>query len=373
MHKKQLPDLWLLFTFLILLSLGLVLIFSATPTTSLEFGDIYYYFKRQLLYVGLALFAAWVGFRMNYLHLRRWSIFILLFAIGLLLILFVPGLGRSAGGATRWIYLGPLSFQPSELAKLAIIIFLANALVNKGSRIKDFVNGILPLLLIVFFTAAIIFLQPDLGTAIMLVLIAFSMLYAGGARVWHLLILFFLGVEAVLALSMNSPYRMNRLMAFVDPWKDPLGIGFNIIQSLLAVGSGGVLGVGLGASMQKFFYLPGQYTDFIFAILCEETGFLGAAIVLGLFLAFSIRGIRTAVHAGDQFGRLLSFGIIVWIAGQAILNMGVVVGLLPTTGIPLPFLSFGGTSLILSSFAVGILLNISKTRINTNKNANQHE
>jgi cell division protein FtsW len=356
---KKTPDLLILFSFLTLISLGLIMVFSATPSTAFEAGDIFYYFKKHLFYIILAILALDLGWRFDLKKLRRYSPIIFLTSLLLLILLFIPGLGKTAGGATRWYAFASLSFQPSEFAKLTLILFLAHIICNKGEKIKDAAAGLLPPLCLTMAPAILVFGQPDLGSAIMLVLIALSMLFSGGARLWHLIIIFLLSVQTALALSLSSAYRLKRLLAFMDPWKDPLGIGFNIIQSLLAVGSGGFLGAGLGASSQKFFYLPGQYTDFIFAILCEELGFVGASVTVILFLILVVRGLRTAYLTSDNYSRLVACGIAAWIGFQALINLGVVLSLVPATGIPLPFISFGGTSLFFSSLAVGILLKIS--------------
>jgi cell division protein FtsW len=262
-------------------------------------------------------------------------------------------------GALRWIDLVFFSFQPSEVIKFTMILFLAHLLAKREEMIKDFFGGLVPPLLLVGIVTAIIVLQPDLGTAIAIAGTAFIMLFAAGANLWHLAGIGAIGIGGVVGLTLSSPYRAQRLVAYLNPWKDPHGIGFHIIQSLLAVGSGGLFGAGLGASRQKFFYLPQQFTDFIYAILCEELGFVGGVGVIVLFIIFAARGYRIALMAEDGFRSLLATGLVSWITLQALINMLVVVGLLPTTGIPLPFISYGGTATVVSLFSVGILLNIS--------------
>jgi cell division protein FtsW len=284
------------------------------------------------------------------------SMSLLLATLASLALVLVPHIGRVAGGARRWLsFGGPLNFQPAELAKLAVILYLAHFLANRGERTREFGAGMIPALVVLGLTAAPILKQPDLGSALILVLITFAMLFAGGARLEHLA-----AVPAVLAVIFRAGYRSQRLLAFLNPWRDPRGSGFHIIQSLLAIGSGGLVGLGLGHSRQKFFYLPERHTDFIFAIISEELGLVGSLVVILLFAALAVWGFRIAARCQDRYGALLASGLTTMLVGQAVLNIGVVSGSLPITGVPLPFISFGGSSLVLNDIAVGILLNISQ-------------
>lgn len=358
MRKVKLDYLFL-FSVLALTAIGLVMVFSASPTMTLKSGDTFYYIKRHLFYLLLGFSAMYFALKIDLTKLRRWSVWIFIASLALLLLVFVPGVGRRVLGASRWIDLVFISFQPSELIKFTMILIMANLLAKIGKNITDFLRGLAPILLLIGVVAAIIIKQPDLGTAIAIASTSFVMLFAAGAKLVHLGVIAGVGITGIVILSLTSPYRLRRMLAYLDPWKDPKGVGFHIIQSLLAVGSGGLFGLGLGASRQKFFYLPQQFTDFIFAILCEEMGFLGGLVVIGLFILFSVRGIRIAFLVKDDFSYLLATGLIAWLSLQAIMNLMVVVGLLPTTGIPLPFISYGGTATIINLFSAGIILSIS--------------
>jgi cell division protein FtsW len=273
----------------------------------------------------------------------------------------LPHIGREAGGARRWIGIGgPLEFQPAEMAKLAIVLYLANFLANRGERSREFGSGMIPPLLVLGALALPILKQPDLGSALIVVMITFVMLFVGGARITHLLSIGAAAVPIGMLVIFRAGYRSQRLLAFLNPWRDPRGSGFHIIQSLLALGSGGIFGVGLGHSRQKFFYLPERHTDFIFSIIGEELGLIGTGVVILLFLLLAIWGYRIASRAPDRYGALLTTGLVTMLVGQAVLNIGVASGSLPITGVPLPFISFGGSSLVLCCIAVGILLNISQ-------------
>jgi cell division protein FtsW len=357
--RKPKIDYIFLFSVLTLTAIGLIMIFSASPTMAMKLGDSYFYLKRHIFYLLLGFAALYFGVRVDLEILKKWSAPILALSVLVLLLVYIPGVGRRVSGALRWIDLLFFSFQPSELIKFTMVLFLAKMLSASGENIKNFFGGLLPPLALVGVVCAIIVGQPDLGTALAIAGTSFIMLFSAGASLFHLSLLGVLGIAGVIGLSINTEYRMNRLIAFLNPWKDPQGTGFHIVQSLLAIGSGGFFGQGLGASRQKFFYLPQQFTDFIFAILCEELGFVGGAGVVALFILFAVRGIRIALTAGDNFSSLLATGLVSWITLQAIINIMVVVGLLPTTGIPLPFISYGGTATIMSLFSVGILLNIS--------------
>jgi cell division protein FtsW len=357
-HKKNI-DYLLLFAVIALLSVGLLMVFSASPTMGLKYGDSYYFIKRHIFYLLVGGVAFFYGFKIDLFYLKKWAGMLFLFSIVCLLLVYVPGVGKKISGASRWIDIGIFTFQPSELIKIAMIIFLANTLSRLGNKIRDFYQGLLPVLAIIAVVLALVVKQPDLGTAMVIGCISFALLFLAGARFLHLGALGGIALIGVLILSVTSSYRLRRLVAYLDPWKDPQGIGFQIIQSLLAVGSGGLWGLGLGASRQKYFYLPQQFTDFIFAILCEELGCIGGMAMVFFFAIFMIRGLKIAKEETDSFNSLLAAGLVIWITIQALINMLVVVGVLPTTGVPLPFISYGGTSTVMSLFATGILLNLS--------------
>lgn len=352
-------DYIFLFSVLALSAIGAIMVFSASPTMALKLGDSYYFLKRHILYILLGFSALYLSLRIDLKTMKKWAFPILIASFLLLFLVYIPGVGKRISGASRWIDLMFISFQPSELIKFTSVLFLAALLSAWGDRLKDFVKGLLPVLIFIGIILTPIILQPDLGTAVSIGGTAFIMLFVAGANRWQLLGIGGAGIAGAIGLAISSPYRMRRLVAYINPWKDPQGTGFHIIQSLLAVGSGGLFGLGLGASRQKFFYLPQQFTDFIFAILCEELGFIGGAGVVLLFAVFAARGIRIALRAEDDFASLLAIGLVSWLTLQAIINIMVVLGLVPTTGIPLPFISYGGTATIVNLFAVGILLNIS--------------
>jgi len=355
-------DYIFLFSVLALSAIGLIMIFSASPTMGLKLGDSFFFIKRHLFYLLLGFFALYFGFRIDLEHLKKWAGLIFAISMVLLISIYIPGVGRKVLGASRWIDLGILSFQPSELMKFSTVLFLAVILTNRREKIKDYFAGLLPPVVLTGIVAVLIIRQPDLGTALTIAGTSFIMLFVAGAELWQLGLIGGVGVMGVIGLSVISPYRMQRLLAYLDPWKDPQGIGFQIIQSLLAVGSGGIIGLGMGASRQKFFYLPQQFTDFIFAILCEELGFLGGLGVVVLFILFAGRGLRIVLSTSDRFKSLLAAGIVSWITLQGLINIMVVLGIIPTTGIPLPFISYGGTATIVNLFVVGVVLNISKNK-----------
>ncbi len=358
MPKTKGLDYIFLFTVLALAAIGTIMVFSASPTLGLKLGDGFYFIKRHLFYLLIGFAALYFGFRLDLDALKRRAGLIFLASLLLLLLVYIPGVGRKVLGASRWIELGVLSFQPSELIKFTMVLFLAQFLAAHRERLGEFWRGFAPPVLLMTVVAAVIIKQPDLGTALTIGFTSLIMLYAAGADWRHLGLIGGAGALGVAALSLTSPYRLRRLLAYLDPWQDPQGIGFQIIQSLLAIGSGGLLGLGLGASRQKYFYLPQQFTDFIFAILCEELGFIGGVGVVVLFVFFAFRGLRAALAAGDPFKHLLAVGLVAWIMVQALMNIMVVVGLIPTTGIPLPVISYGGTATIINFFAAGVVLNI---------------
>ncbi len=361
--QTKFGDRTLLVAVMSLLVFGLIMIASAGVVYSeTRFGDSYYFFKRQLLFGVLPGFIVlYLLQKIDYHFWKKLAVPIFFVSVVFLLLVFVPGVGSNIYGASRWIQLGPFSFQPSEMAKLAIIIYLAAWLESRGSaRIKDVLEGMLPFLGIMGLIGFLIMKQPDTGTLGVIVLTSFAIFFVSGARIKHLFSMGIMGLIALWILVKIEPYRFNRILTFLDPGADPQGIGYQINQALLAVGSGGIFGVGLGHSRQKFNYLPEPVGDSIFAVMGEELGILGATILLALFVTLAMRGIKIAKNAPDMFGRLLATGITMWIIMQAFINISANIALVPLTGIPLPFISYGGTSLLFLMAGIGILLNISK-------------
>lgn len=347
----------------LLLIFGLVMISSAGVIYSqTRFGDEYFFFKRQFFYgVIPGLLALFATSKLDYRIWKKFAVPFFFAAIIFLILVFVPGIGSRIYGASRWIQLGPLSFQPSEMAKLAVILYLAAWLESRGThRIKDFFEGLVPFAGIMGAIAFLIMKQPDTGTMGVIMLSACAIFFVSGARLAHIGALVSAGIIGLVILVKIEPYRFNRILAFLDPGSDPQGIGYQINQALIAVGSGGILGVGLGRSSQKFNYLPEPVGDSIFAVIGEELGMVGALVLVTLFIMLAMRGLRIAKNAPDEFGRLVAVGITTWIVAQAFINISANIALVPLTGIPLPFVSYGGTSLMFLLASVGILLNISK-------------
>ncbi|MCK4777805.1 MAG: putative lipid II flippase FtsW [Actinomycetia bacterium] len=347
---------------IILLLFGLIMVLSASSVVAYSWEkDSFYFLKRQIIWVIVGL--GMMGFfaNMDYRILRKFSLTSILLCNAFLVGVFIPGIGKSAGGAERWFSVGPVSFQPSEFAKIAIILFAADYLVKNREKLGD-ISTLYPLLLVSASTIGLILIQPDMGTAICICLVLLTMLFLSGLPFFYLFILGTLGSFLAFIAAISENYRKERLLAFLNPWDDPQGIGFQIIQSLLAFGSGGIFGLGIGASRQKFFYLPAAYTDFIFAIIGEELGLIGTGTVVILFFLFAYFGLRIAFQTKNDFARLVAAGITTLIVGQAVINMGAVTSALPVTGIPLPLISFGGSSLIFSMIAIGIILNIAMNR-----------
>ncbi|HHV72720.1 MAG TPA: stage V sporulation protein E [Clostridia bacterium] len=348
-------------TVITLLSIGVVMVFSASQVTAfVRNGDCYYYLKRQLLWSLIALGVMVVVMKIDYWIIKKFSKLIFFGSFLLLIAVLIPGIGRESHGASRWIPLGSFSLQPSEIAKFALIIYVSLLLEKKQAQIGSFFKGLLPVLLIAGVVGGLILLQPDLGTAFTAMATVGVMLFAAGAKFGHLLGLAASALPLLYIAITSEDYRKRRFLAFLDPWSDPLDTGFHIIQSLYALGSGGLFGVGLGRSRQKLFYLPEQHTDSIFAIIGEELGFIGVTFVVLLFFLFAWRGYKIAITAPDFFSSMLAVGVTSLITFQAIINMGVVTASLPVTGIPLPLISYGGSSLLFTLAGVGILLNISR-------------
>ena len=358
--KKGPPDFVLFVTTLVLLGIGLIMVFSSSAvTTSVNYDDAYYYLKKQMLWAIVGIFSMFVIMKINYSRLKDLSNPIMIIAFVCLILVITP-LGIEIKGSSRWLGIEPFVFTPSELMKLALVMFLAKSLSLNMDKIRNFKEGLAPYLLLLAMVCGLIMLQPDLGTTVVIAGTFLLMITMAGANGAHLGAIAITGLAAVGAAIAVAPYRMQRWYAFLDPWKYASDEGFQTIQSLYALGSGGLFGMGLGRSRQKFFYLPEQYTDFIYAILGEELGFIGAMLVLTLFLLFAWRGFKIALNAPDIYGSLLAAGVTIMIVLQAAINIGVVIGLLPVTGITLPFISYGGTSLLFTLAGVGLLLNVSR-------------
>lgn len=358
--KKGPPDFVLFITTLALIGIGLVMVFSSSAVTAnIDYGDYYYFFKKQLQWALIGLVFMILAMKINLDKLKDLAIPLIIIAFICLIAVITP-LGIDAKGASRQLGFGPMRFSPSEFTKLAMIIFLAKSMEINMNKIGSFTKGVLPYLLILALACGLIMMQPDLGSAFVLAGTVFFMLVVAGAKWSHLGYISLAGFAAVAAAIILEPYRFERIVAFIDPWKYASDEGFQTIQSLYALGSGGLFGLGLGKSRQKFFYLPEQHTDFIFAILGEELGFIGIGLVIILFLLFAWRGFKIALNAPDNFTSLLAAGITTQVVFQAVINIGVVSGALPVTGITLPFISYGGTSLLFSMIGVGLLLNISR-------------
>lgn len=342
-----------------LVAIGIVMVLSASYTRALvQFGDPYHFFKRQLLYTVVAGSLAAAVMRLDLRHLRELAVPLVLLGYALLAV--VLAVGQEIGGARRWIALPFVNLQPSELAKVACINFAAAWGADRADLMGRFWKGPAVPLGAAAVAFALILLEPDFGTAVMLMAVTVAVLVAAGMRLDHLVATGLLALPVMGLLIWLEPYRLARLMTFVDPWADPTGRGWSVIQSLLAIGSGGLFGLGLGQSRQKFAYLPEHHTDFIFAILAEELGLVGALSVLALFVLLAWRGYRVALALEDRYEQLLACGMATLVVGQALLNIGVVSATLPVTGIPLPFVSYGGSSLVTSMAAVGVLLNLSR-------------
>jgi cell division protein FtsW len=357
------PDYTLLVLFGILLVFGLVMLSSASaPVGYAKFGDSYFFIKRQLMYgllPGLFLFLFFSKF--DYHRLTRYAYASFLASIAILVVLFIPGIGSTLGtGARSWIALGSFTLQPAEIVKFLLIIFLSGYLAKKSDTLRSFDQGFLPSLSLGMIPIMLVVIQPDMGTATILFAILFGMFFVAGARFTHLLGLLSIGLVGFVLLVAIAPYRVARLTTFLHPELDPQGIGYQINQAFLAIGSGGIFGAGLGHSQQKFQYLPEVNADSIFAVISEEMGFIVTSGVIILLVFIAMRTLRLAKDAPDTEGRLILTGCMMWFMVQSFFNIGAMVGLLPLTGVPLPFVSHGGTALMMALGALGVMSNVSK-------------
>jgi cell division protein FtsW len=348
---------------LALIIISVVMVYSSSSVVALtSYDDAAFFARRQLMWavVGLLVMAATMRMDHRLLGEQRVVVAVLILSLLLLAATLVPGIGRTINGSRRWLRLGMLSFQPSELAKVALVIYLSYYIAKKGERIRDFMNGITPAYVVAGLFMATAVLQPDFGTTMTIALVAGVMLFVGGANFLHLAGTVLAGLPFIYIAVFHKAYRARRIFSFLDPWADPQGSGHQIIQSFLAFGSGGIFGRGLGEGRQKLLFLPERHSDFIYAVIGEELGLIGALAVLTLFLFLLWRGMRIALAASDRFSRMLAFGITLLVCVQALMNMAVVTGMFPTKGIALPLVSYGGSSLVITLGALGVLLNISK-------------
>ncbi|MGE3911002.1 MAG: putative lipid II flippase FtsW [Chloroflexota bacterium] len=347
----------------LLLAIGAQMVYSASVIIAYnEFGDETYFFTRQLTWIAIGTVGLIAAASIDYRRWQKISLLALILTVIALVLVLVPAFGTVQYGSARWLKLGPLpSFQPSELAKIAVVIYMADWLARKGKNVSKFTTGSIPFLIILSVIAGLVIVEPDMGTAVIICAVAFSVFFVAGANLWHLILGFVPGGLIVAGIVIIfEPYRLERFLGFMDPFGDPLGKGWQAVQTFYALGSGGLLGVGFGMSRQKAYYLPNAHTDSILAIIGEELGLVGTLTVVALLMIVGWRGLRIALRAPDPFGRLLAIGLTAKVVWQAIINIGAVTSSLPYTGVTLPFVSFGGNSLCMTMIGVGLLLSISR-------------
>jgi cell division protein FtsW len=360
MQERKEYDTAILLLAVALTCFGVVMVYSSSSIMAdRRYADGFFFLKRQGVFALIGFATMAVIMRIDYHHMRRLAVPFLLLCVALLVAVLLPGVGTQAGGASRWIRLGMISVQPAELAKIAFIMYMAHSLAKKQEKIKSLKFGFLPYMIVLAVLLLLLLLQPDLGSALTLGAVAMVMLLVAGTRLSYIFSLVILAAPFLYYAVMSVDYRRQRIMSFLNPWDDPSNSGFQIIQSWIAFGTGGPFGNGLGEGKQKLFFLPEAHTDFIFSVVGEELGFAGVAVVATMFLVLVLRGLRTSLLAPDDFGRYLAFGLTVLLGLEASVNMAVVMGMVPTKGLALPFLSYGGTSLVTTLMAVGLLLNIS--------------
>ena len=361
--KQPSADGTILMAAALLTLIGLVMVYSASAVMAQNrFHDSLYFLKRQAAWLGFGFLLLHIASRLDYLVWRKLTLPILGVTAILLLVVLLPSLGVAAKGARRWFHIGAVSVQPAEMAKLATVLYLAMYVTRKEGRMAELVSGFLPPLVVVGLFGGLILMQPDLGTVLVLGTVTFGVLFLGGARLKHLCGLIPIALILLIVAIWKSPYRLQRLMSFLDPGKDPTGVAFQVNQSFLAFGSGKVFGVGLGEGKQKLFFLPEAHTDFVLALVGEELGLIGTALIIILFSVLAFKGFQIAGRAREPFGRYLALGITLLIGVQVLVNAGVATGLLPTKGLTLPLVSYGGSSLLMTLLSIGILLSISRDR-----------
>jgi cell division protein FtsW len=354
-------DPWLVLAVAALVSLGTVMVFNVSYFPGGDaFGDPLHFFRKHLVSIATGIGLCVITMRMGSDRFRTLAYPLLVVATVAMVLVLVPGIGSVRSGARRWLPLGPLTFQPSELAKFALVLYLARSLARRGERVREFWHGIVPHCLMVGMLAALCLLEPDFGTVALWGILLILMLFAAGARLAHLGLFAAAAAPALVAIAITAPYRMKRLTSFLDCTQDALGNGFQLCQALIAFGSGGVSGVGLGQGQQKMYYLPAAHTDFIFSVIGEELGLVGAGLVLALFAVVAFRGLRIAARHPDEFGSLLAFGLTTLIVVQGLLNFGVALGALPTKGLTLPFVSYGGSAMMISLAELGTLMALAR-------------
>ena len=357
-------DKWLLLAVAALLAIGITMVLSTSYLYSQErFTDGTFFFRKQLIAVGAGLIALITCSLLPSTTYRRLAYPLLGLTFIVLVLVLIPGIGIARGGARRWLMLPGFAFQPGELAKLAVVFYLAHSMARKEEKIQTFSLGVLPHLIVAGMFLGVLLLEPDFGTALILVMLLYLMLFIGGARVHHLLATGLMALPLLIYVMLKAEYRLRRLMTFMDPWREASSSGFQVIQSLIAFGSGELWGRGLGESRQKLFYLPEAHTDFVFSVIGEELGLLGSLLVLALFGVIILRGLRLAARIEEPFEQYLAFGLTVLLGLQALIHMGVVMGLMPTKGLVLPFISYGGSAMVINLMEAGILLGLSRRRI----------
>ncbi|SHH38019.1 stage V sporulation protein E [Clostridium grantii] len=358
--RKQQVDFILLSCIMSLVAIGVIMVYSASSHIALyKYKNDLYFLKRQGAFAFLGFTSMFFISRIDYHWFRHHTGKIMIIVVAFLLLVLLP-IFPSINGARRWIIIGPVSIQPSEMAKYVVVLYMAKSITNKGNQIKSFLYGVLPYLLVSGFFAGLVLAEKNLSIAAVIMIVTIIVLFAAGCKFIHIcLVGGFVGALGV-AATVFQPYRMQRFLTFLDPWADPKGAGYQLIQSLLALGSGSILGQGLGLSRQKCYYIPEPHNDFIFSVIGEELGLVGCTFIMILFIIFIARGISVALNAKDLYGTILAVGITAVIAVQAIINIAVVTGSMPVTGVPLPFISYGGSSLFINLSAMGLLLNVSK-------------
>jgi cell division protein FtsW len=357
-------DKWLLLAVAALLALGVTMVLSTSYLYSQErFTDGTYFFRKQLIAMGAGLVALIACCLLPSSLYRQLAYPLLGLTFVVLVLVLIPGIGVARGGARRWLMLPGFAFQPAELAKLAMVFYLARSMARKEEKIQTFSIGVLPHLIVAGAFLGVLLLEPDFGTALILVMLLYFMLFVGGARMHHLLATGLMALPVLVYVMLKAEYRLRRLMSFMDPWRDASSSGFQVIQSLIAFGSGELWGRGLGESRQKLFYLPEAHTDFVFSVIGEELGLLGAFVVLALFGVIILRGLRLTARIEEPFDQYLAFGLTVLLGLQALIHMGVVMGLMPTKGLVLPFISYGGSAMVINLMEAGILLGLSRRRL----------
>lgn len=359
-HAQPRLDPFLLYPVLALVALGLVMVYSASAVTAGQrLGDSFYYLNRQAIAAGLGLVAMAAALKLGYRRLARLAYPLLILAVILLVAVLIPGIGTTAGGARRWIrFAGGFSLQPAEVAKFAWVVYLSYSLAKKREKVATFSVGFLPHVVMGAGLIVLCMKEPDFGSSVLILTVMFVLLFAAGARISYLVLSVLLALPVGYHLIASSPYRMRRILAFLDPWSNRHDVGYQVAESLMSIGSGGATGLGLGDGRQKLFFLPEAHTDFIYAIIGEELGLIGACLLVLLYGIIIWRGLQIALRASETFGSYLALGITSIIAFQAIVNMSVAMGLLPTKGLTLPFISYGGSSLIMMMGAAGVLMSV---------------